>query len=182
MILPRCLVICYNPFSSIGCWSYLNLSILVDLMLFLQESWRYFIDSISKQCIHLVQWIMLLTLVLSCLGKLPILISWLVPPHIKYRIDLWLIIPVMIIKIVLWDEENSHVMLFCQQSLLQLWSYFFICWAILSWAPSNYAKWIFHWLRLVMVSWLTTDGAATKPRAYYGAHMVELLSTRWYRG
>jgi hypothetical protein len=29
-----------------------------------------------------------------------------------------------------------------------------IFWAILSWAPSNYAKWIFHWLRLVMVLWL----------------------------
>jgi hypothetical protein len=27
-----------------------------------------------------------------------------------------------------------------------------------------------------------TDGAATKPRAYYGAHMVELLGTRGYRG
>jgi hypothetical protein len=26
-------------------------------------------------------------------------------------------------KIVLWVEENSHVMLFCQQSLLQLWSH-----------------------------------------------------------
>jgi hypothetical protein len=41
---------------------------------------------------------------------------------------------------------------------------------------------ISHWLRLVMVLWLTTDGAATRPRAYYGAHMVELLGTRWYRG
>jgi hypothetical protein len=26
-------------------------------------------------------------------------------------------------KIILWVEENSHVMLFCQQSLLQLWSH-----------------------------------------------------------
>jgi hypothetical protein len=55
--------------------------------------------------------------------SLSISISWLVPPHIKYRIDLWLIILVMIIKIVLWDEEISHVMLFCQQSLLQLRSH-----------------------------------------------------------
>jgi hypothetical protein len=28
-----------------------------------------------------------------------------------------------------------------------------------------------------MVLWLTTDGVATRPRAYYGAHMVELLGT-----
>jgi hypothetical protein len=28
----------------------------------------------------------------------------------------------------------------------------------------------------------TPDGAATKPRAYYGAHIVELLGTRWYHG
>jgi hypothetical protein len=38
-------------------------------------------------------------------------------------------------------------------------------------------------LRLVMVLWLATDGAATKPRASCGrAHMVELLGTRWYHG
>jgi hypothetical protein len=41
---------------------------------------------------------------------------------------------------------------------------------------------ISHWLRLVMVLRLTTDGAATRPRAYYGAHMVELLGTRRYHG
>jgi sensor c-di-GMP phosphodiesterase-like protein len=36
---------------------------------------------------------------------------------------------------------------------------------------------------VVMVLWLTTYGAATKPRASCGrAHMVELLSTRWYHG
>jgi hypothetical protein len=29
---------------------------------------------------------------------------------------------------------------------------------------------------------LRTDGVATRPRAYYGAHMVELLGTRWYHG
>jgi hypothetical protein len=70
-------------------------------------------------------------------------------------------------------------MLFCQQSLLQLQSHFlshtlmgsiYLCYVIS------------HWLRLVMVLRLTTDGAATRPRAYYGAHMVELLGTRWYRG
>jgi hypothetical protein len=32
LILPYYLVICYNPFSSIGCWSCLNLSFLVILM------------------------------------------------------------------------------------------------------------------------------------------------------
>jgi hypothetical protein len=79
MILPHYLVIFYNPFSSIRCWSCLNLSFLVILIPLLWGSWRCFIDFISKQCILLVQWIMLLTLVLSCLGKLPILISWLVP-------------------------------------------------------------------------------------------------------
>jgi hypothetical protein len=46
-------------------------------------------DVLSKQCIPLVQWIMLLSLVLSCLSKLPILISWLVPSHIKSRTNLW---------------------------------------------------------------------------------------------
>jgi hypothetical protein len=66
---------------------------------------------------------MLLTLVLSCLNKLPILISWLVPPHIHSRINLWPNNLRVNHKIILWVEENSHVMLFCQQSLLQLWSH-----------------------------------------------------------
>jgi hypothetical protein len=67
---------------------------------------------------------MLLTLVLSCLNKLPILISWLVPPHIHSRINLWPNNLRVNHKIILWVEENSHVMLFCQQSLLQLQSHF----------------------------------------------------------
>jgi hypothetical protein len=116
-----------------------------------------------------------LTLVLSCLSKLSILIPWLVPSHIKSRTNLH-----VDHKIVLWVEENSHVMLFCQQSLLQLRSHSYF-WAILLWAPSIYVMWISYWLRLVMVLWLTTDGAMTKPRPYYGAHMVGLLGTRWYR-
>jgi hypothetical protein len=37
-----------------------------------------------------------------------ILISWLVPPHIKYRIDLWLIIPMMIIK---WFSELKKILM-----------------------------------------------------------------------
>jgi hypothetical protein len=40
----------------------------------------------------------------------------------------------------------------------------------------------FSLVGLVMVLWLTTDGATMTPRAYYGAHMVELLGMRWYRG
>jgi hypothetical protein len=47
-------------------------------------------------------------------------ISWLVPPHIKYRINN----PRDDRKIVLLVEENSHVMLFRQQSLPQLQSHF----------------------------------------------------------
>jgi hypothetical protein len=43
-----------------------------------------------------------------------------------------------------------------------------IFWAILSWAPSIYVTWIYRWLHLVMVLWLTTDGVATKLRASYG--------------
>jgi hypothetical protein len=123
LILPYYLGICYNPFSSIRCWSCLNLSILVDLMLFLQESWRHFIDPISKQCIHLVQWIMLLTLVLSCLYKFINLISWLLRSHIRSRINLWPDNPHDDQEIILWVEENSHVMFFHQQSLFQLQSH-----------------------------------------------------------
>jgi hypothetical protein len=57
-----------------------------------------------------------------------------------------------------------------------------IFWAILSWAPSVCAMWISYWLRLVMVLWLATDGAATKPRASCGrTHMVQRSITRLYR-
>jgi hypothetical protein len=52
-----------------------------------------------------------------------ILISWLVPPHIKYHTSLLPDNLHVDHKIVLWVEENSHVMLFCQQSLLQLRSH-----------------------------------------------------------
>jgi hypothetical protein len=48
-------------------------------------------------------------------------------PHIHSRINLWPDNLHVNHKIILWVEENSHVMLFCQQSLLQLrsHSYFF---------------------------------------------------------
>jgi hypothetical protein len=52
--------------------------------------------------------------------SLSISISWLVPPHIKYRINLWLIIPVMIKK---GFSELKKILMWCsfgQQSLLQL--------------------------------------------------------------
>jgi hypothetical protein len=55
--------------------------------------------------------------------SLSISISWLVPPHIKSRTNLWPDNPRDDHKIVLWVEENSHVMFFCQKSLLQLWSH-----------------------------------------------------------
>jgi hypothetical protein len=44
-------------------------------------------------------------------------------PHIHSRINLWPDNLRVNHKIILWVEENSHVMLFCQQSLLQLRSH-----------------------------------------------------------
>jgi hypothetical protein len=55
---------------------------------------------------------MLLPLVLSCLSVFPILISWLVPSHIKSRTNLW---PDNLLddhKRVYGVEEDSHVLLF----------------------------------------------------------------------
>ena len=52
-----------------------------------------------------------------------ILISWLVPPHIKYHTSLLPDNLRINHKIILSVEESSHVMLFCQQSLLQLRSH-----------------------------------------------------------
>jgi hypothetical protein len=92
-----------------------------------------------------------------------------------------LIISMLIIK---WFSGLKKILMWCSfvSNLCFNSGHILIFWAILSWAPSICAMWISHWLRLVMVLWLTTDGAATRPRAYYGAHMVELLGTRWYRG
>jgi hypothetical protein len=44
-------------------------------------------------------------------------------PHIHSRINLWPDNLRVNHKIILWVEENSHVMLFCRQSLLQLRSH-----------------------------------------------------------
>ena len=51
------------------------------------------------------------------------MISWVLPSHIPYHTNLWPDNLRVDHKIVLWVEENSHVMLFCQQSLLQLRSH-----------------------------------------------------------
>jgi hypothetical protein len=108
-------------------------------------------------------------------------ISWLVPPHIKYHTS---VLPDNLHvdhKIVLKVEENSHVLLFLPT--VPCFNFIGMFWAVFSWAPSICAMWISHWLCLVMVLWLTTDGVATKPRASCGrAHKVELLGTRWYHG
>jgi hypothetical protein len=102
-------------------------------------------------------------------------------PHIYYHINLWPDNLCVNHKIILWVEENSHAVLFCQQSLLQLRPHsYFLSHTIMG---SIYLCNVdFLLVTLVMVLWLTTDGAATKPRAYYGAHMVELLGMRGYRG
>jgi hypothetical protein len=161
----------------------LNLSFMVILIPLLQGSWHYFIDFISKQCIQLVQWILLLSLVLSCLSKLSILISWLLPHHIPSYTNLW---PDNLCddhKRVYGIEEDSHVLLVLSTILCFNSCHDLIFWAILSRAPSIYATWISCWLCLLMVLWLTADGATTKPRASCGCtHKVELLDTRWYRG
>jgi hypothetical protein len=67
---------------------------------------------------------LLLSLVLSCLYKFINLISWLFRSHIKYHTSLLPDNLHVDHKIILWVEENSHVMLFCQRSLLQLQSHF----------------------------------------------------------
>jgi hypothetical protein len=51
------------------------------------------------------------------------LISWFLPPHIPSHTNLWPDNPRDDHEIDLRVEENSHVMLFCQQSLLQLRSH-----------------------------------------------------------
>jgi hypothetical protein len=52
-----------------------------------------------------------------------IMISWVLHSRIPSRTNLWPGTLRIDHKIVLWVEENSHVMLFCQQTLLQLWSH-----------------------------------------------------------
>jgi hypothetical protein len=47
-------------------------------------------------------------------------------PHIYSRINLWPDNLCVNHKIILWVEENFHVMLFCQQSLLQLRSHSYL--------------------------------------------------------
>jgi hypothetical protein len=52
--------------------------------------------------------------------SLSISISWLIPPRIKYRIDLWLDNPHDDQKRVYEVEDDSHALLFCQKSMFQL--------------------------------------------------------------
>ena len=67
--------------------------------------------------------IVVLGSLMSLKAQQSILISWSVHPHIKSRANIWSDNLHVDHKIVLWVEENSHVMLFCQQSLLQLRSH-----------------------------------------------------------
>jgi hypothetical protein len=151
----------HTPFSEDHDACFINLS-LNNISLWINGCCYYlWISHVSKNCL----WISIL---------------WLVPPYIKYRINLWLIIPVMIIK---WFSELTKILMWCSFASNLCFSFSHIFWAIPSWAPSICAMWTYYWLRLVMVLWLTTDSAATKPRASCGrAHKVELLGTRWYRG
>jgi hypothetical protein len=85
--------------------------------LFSKDHAAIFVNYIYKQCIHLVQWILLLYLVLSCLSKLSILISWLLPHHIPSYTNLW---PNNLCddhKRVYGVEEDSHVLLFFAKNL-----------------------------------------------------------------
>jgi hypothetical protein len=182
MILPYYLVICSNSFSSIRCWSTKISQFWSFSCPFSEDHDACFINLslngismwINGCCCYI--WI-------SHVSKsLSILISWSVHPHIKSRANIWSDNLHVDHKVVLWVEEKFSCDALLPKIYVSTPVMILFFWAILSWAPSNYAKWIFHWLRLVIVSWLTTDGAATKPRAYYGAHMVELLGTRWYRG
>jgi hypothetical protein len=84
-------------------------------------SWRCFIGFIYRQCIHLDQGILLLSCgSLMSLRSSVIMISWVLPSGIPSRTNLWPGNLRVNHKIILWVKENSHVMLFCQQSLLQL--------------------------------------------------------------
>ena len=83
-----------------------------------------FINFIFKRRIHLVQWMLLLSLVSDVSKSSLIMISWVLPSRIPSRTNLCPDDLRVDHKIVLWVEENSHVMLFCQQSLPQLQSHF----------------------------------------------------------
>jgi hypothetical protein len=115
-----------------------------------------FCQLISNQCIHLVQWISLLSLVLSCLWKLNNLFwshgRFILMSNLVLISDL--IISMLIIK---WFSELNRkfpcdALLSVASASTPITVLFF--WAILSWAPSIYAMWNSYWLRLVMGLWL----------------------------
>ena len=91
---------------------------------------------------------------MSLKAQQSILISWPVHPHIKSRANIWSDNLHVDHKIVLWVEEKFSCDALLPKIYVSTPVMILFFWAILSWAPSNYATWIFHWLRLVMVSWL----------------------------
>jgi hypothetical protein len=123
LILPYYLDICSNSFSSIRCWS-TKIFQFWSFSCPFSEDHDTVLSILSLNnvsiwfkgcCCHLV--------ILSCLYKFINMISWVLPSHIPSRTNLWPDNPRDDHKIVLRVEENSHVMLFCQQSLLQLRSH-----------------------------------------------------------
>jgi hypothetical protein len=68
---------------------------------------------------------LLLSLVSDVSKSSLIMISWVLHSRIPSRTNLWPDTLRIDHKIVLWVEESSHVMLFCQQSLLQLRSHLY---------------------------------------------------------
>jgi hypothetical protein len=122
LILPRYLVICYHH-SQVLDVDPPNLSFLV----FWCSSSRHHVVVLSTLSLNDISiwfngcWCCLWFSDVSKSSS--ILISWLVPPHIKYHTSLLPDNLRVNHKIILWVEENSHVMLFCQQSLLQLRSH-----------------------------------------------------------
>jgi hypothetical protein len=69
---------------------------------------------------------LLLSLVSDVSKSSLIMISWVLHSRIPSRTNLWPGTLRIDHKIVLWVEENSHVLLFCQKSMFQLlsWCYF----------------------------------------------------------
>jgi hypothetical protein len=152
------------------------------LILVLRGSWHCFINFYLPQYIPLVQWMLMLSLVSDVSKSSLIMISWVLHSRIPSHTNLWPGTLRIDHKIVLWVEEKFS----CDALLLAISASTPITFSFSE--PYSHGLHLFmlcgnsRWLRLVRVSWLMTDGAATKPRAYYGAHMVELLGTRGYRG
>jgi hypothetical protein len=124
----------------------------------------------------------LLSLVSEVSKSSSILISWLVPPHIKYHTSLLPNNPCGDHKIVLRVEENSHVIPFCRQTLLQLRSHsYFLSHTLMGSIYLCYVDFeLVAFGNGIMTKRLMVPRRNREPPM--GAHMVELLGTRWYRG